>query len=228
MAETLETGPSLLVDTKVQHEIVAEHHSFFELNDLLDTDKLMLWSAYKAYSYICGIIIKLSKRAGRQRTQQIDEVTLQIAQLEKILRATELLELRQKVHALLLHKFECNFKVSKVNFYALSNRSGALLAKQVKAPCSKAKILSVHHLTSKQLLLTHKKLLMHLAITMHPCTTPSTHQTNLLSISEAKLQSISQPFTTDEILRAINALPLYKSPGEDGFTNAFYKKMLIF
>lgn len=47
--------------------------------------------------------------------------------------ATKLLELRQQLRTLLLHKFENKFKFSKAKFYALGNRAGSLLAKQVKA-----------------------------------------------------------------------------------------------
>lgn len=50
-------------------------------------------------------------------------------------------------------------------------------------------------------------------------------QIKLPTISETQLKCISKPFTTEEVLRAISALPLHKSPGEDGFTNVFYKKI---
>lgn len=48
---------------------------------------------------------------------------------------------------------------------------------------------------------------------------------NLPSISIAKSESLTQPFTTDGILSVIKALSLRKSPGEDGFSNAFYKNL---
>lgn len=42
----------------------------------------------------------------------------------------------------------------------------------------------------------------------------------------AILKEIEGPIAVEELGTVLNALPLGKSPGPDGFTNAYYKKNL--
>lgn len=43
------------------------------------------------------------------------------------------------------------------------------------------------------------------------------------ALSSQQLNSLSLPFPTSEILKAIDNLPLSKSPGKDGIPDEYYK-----
>lgn len=155
--------------------------------------------------------------------------------------ASELLEQRQKLTcSLLLFKFENNLKLTKAKYYvALGNEAGALLARQVKAQRLKYKISSLHHPTTKRLLTNPQDIanvfsdyyssLYNLSTdtaTLQPtdqCIQNFLSTIDLPHITHTQLEGLSQPFSDEEVLSAIKTLPLHKSPGEDGYTNEFYK-----
>lgn len=148
---------------------------------------------------------------------------------------------RDKLRSLLLHKFENNLKSARVKYYYLGKKTGALLARQVKPQhaCTKCKIASLHHPTTKQLLINRHDIVNafsdYSSFLYNLASDPATPQPTdpliqgflasiNLSITSAQLDLLSQPFTDEEILQAIRTLP---PPGEDGFTIFFFINNLL-
>lgn len=179
-----------------------------------------------------GSLLSYIAELKKQSSQQIEAISSQIAQLEnqkapshKL--ANELLEWRQKLCSCLLYKYENNIKLAKANYYALGNKAGALLARQVEAQCSKCKRASLYHPISKQLLTNPQDIanscsnyyssLYNLANDPNiPKPTDSIIQNFLTSldipsVTPVQLDLLSQPFTDKEIIQAIKTLPLYST-----------------
>ena len=54
---------------------------------------------------------------------------------------------------------------------------------------------------------------------------PNINLSHLYTANTQALQSLGTPFTWEEIAKAIKGAPAGRSPGPDGFTNEFYKKI---
>lgn len=105
-----------------------------------------LQSLYERHFY------KIKSLVKSQRVFQIEEVQASIKSKEEENKQTpspnfssSLLADRNKLHPLLLYRYNLNLKRSKVTYYSLENRAGSLLARSVKQRGLKTKIAMVHH-----------------------------------------------------------------------------------
>lgn len=207
-------------------------------NDTPDISKYTLWNTYKAY--MRGILIKLASYTKKQRMRQIDNLLQSIATKEWDNKenptphlTNDILQERQKLRSLLLYKFENHLKYLKANYYGLHNKTGAWLAKKVKAKQLKHKIATLNHPLSHKTLFNPKDIANAFADYYQSlydlCSDKATPQPSpelinnflskvkLPSLTNDQLRSIFQPFTTQEICLIIKKLPNHKSPGDDGF-----------
>lgn len=115
----------------------------------------MVWSAHKAV--IRGTLIKLSSINKKKRTQRLDNIISQIANIEALHKndprptyLAQLMNLRQELRMLLLHSFEHIQRKIKANSYSTSNKAGKKLAQRLKGKRSKTKITHLIHPHTKE------------------------------------------------------------------------------
>lgn len=134
---TWRMNTSLLSHPLHQRQIKSELESFFCLNDGTVTSAQLLWNAHKAV--VRGSFIKLGAHEKRKRAERLTSLSDQIRKAEQSNKtrpnttdAALLRTLREDLRNHMHSSFDYHIKKLRLNWYAYGNKSGALLAKQVK------------------------------------------------------------------------------------------------
>lgn len=126
----------------------------------------------------------------------------------------------------------------RLSWYSQGNKAGKHLAQQYKRRAAQTKIPFLlnqegHKLTNPKDIANefsafYSKLYNLSLSTSEPHPTPQLIQDfltplQLPSITPKQLNSLAQPFSHQENLKAIKELPIHKAPGPDGYINEYYK-----
>lgn len=143
-----------------EHSAYIRKHleEFFDLNEGSTSNNTILWNAHKAF--IRGIIIQLSAREKRRRSQYLDTLTSTIKTLDEQNQNNpdpkikeKLVLLRQELRNVLLDlhtKIQTQFRAKQ---YSTENKAGKALALRLKGHHIKTKIPHLFHPATNQKLI---------------------------------------------------------------------------
>lgn len=123
---------------------------FFQNNLGSVSESATLWCAHKAFSR--GLLIQLTHRANRRRTQHLDTLTVEIKKLETQNQNNpsrdlkqKLMILRQELRSHLLDTYDRNLKKLRAKHFVTNNKAGKMLAGKIKGQRAKNRIKSIQH-----------------------------------------------------------------------------------
>lgn len=149
---------------------------------------------------------------------------------------TELHKLRTELSSYLQNGFDFYLKKVRLTWYSQDDKVGKVLAQHYKRRAAQSKIQYLldsrcHRLTNPKDIANcfgtfYSKLYnIHLSPTEPKPSQSSIHDflslLHLPSLTHMQLEALVQPFSHQELLAAIGALPLHKAPGPDGFSNDY-------
>ena len=232
LSVTLLQDPEFI--TFIKHQI----DLFFSTNFTEEIDNGILWDSFKAYTR--GQIISYSAGIRKQMYSQIAILVDKLKEIDKSYAVTPTKELYKKrvelqmEHSLLLSSFiEKQLIKSRTQFYIHSDRSGKLLASQLKANSVKRQIIKIRK-QDGNLTVDHKEInktfydfynSLYQSEFMGDFSLMNKFFSNL---NIPKLSTVDQalfdaPISETEIGEAISSMNSGKAPGPDGYTAEFLK-----
>ena len=139
---------SLLHDEVFNNELAADLSSFFEIN-MGSTDRVaMVWEASKAY--VRGKIIAQSSKKKRENINAIKKLETELSEMERELARqysdslfNNICKCKFKLHEIFNKKAEYPLFRLKTTFYESGEKTGRLLARQLKEQSSTHVITAV-------------------------------------------------------------------------------------
>lgn len=209
---------------------------YFLENGSTDTAPSLLWEAHKAT--MRGKLMELGARRRREQGQQLNELLLQVADLEKQHKLSlhkshleALLQKRGELKALLDSKTKRKFLIFSQKFYEWGDKPSRQLARSIRAKKYTSFISKVKSswgemaYSSPQIVKAFKEFYTDLysvkgALDNRKCILSYLKQANLPRLC-AKLSSSWS--LTPEFQTALKCTTSGKAPGPDGYTALYYK-----
>lgn len=229
---------SLLQDKEFVDRIKKVLKDYVELNDHEDVDPTLLWEGAKAV--VRGHIISYASSKKRARDAQEKSLTAEIKKIEirhsKTNRSednTELKEKRLKLDRLCALEIEKLMKLTHQEHYDGGPKSLKILAYKLKKQTTRAYITKLK--TKDDKLITDKEEIAEEFANYYEelyreevRENTEALQKYLRKIEMPKLikennKELVKEITAEEINKQIQDLKIGKTPGDDGFTNEFYK-----
>ena len=230
---------TLLSDDDFVKYVEGEIKFFFETNINPQTSGLMVWDALKAY--LRGQIISFSagKRARSERERS--ELMAGIADIDRqyALQQTQELynrrvELKSRFDILTTHRAQNLLLKTKSTFYEQGEKTGKLLANQLKARRAKQIITKIRTAnggtTSDSALINdafkdfYSTLYTSQAGGDDLAVSAFLDPLDIPTISQSQMEDLETPITSAEVAQAIASMQSGKSPGPDGLPAEFFKK----
>lgn len=150
---------SEIIHSPEHSDFIRKHlEEFFDINAGSVSDNITLWNAHKAF--IRGIIIQLTAREKRRRSQRLDNITSTIKKLDEQNQTTpdpklkdKLTLLRQDLRNILLDSYNNIQTRYKAHHYTTGNKAGKTLALKIKGQRIKSKIPHLFHPATNQKLM---------------------------------------------------------------------------
>ncbi len=219
-------------------KFVKEHITFFfQTNDTPDISCLAVWDAFKAY--LRGQIISFTANMRKKAMQEQLDLAKQIKEIDQkysLVKDPDLynkrVELQTKFNLASTYQIERQLLRSKSLFYIHGDKSGKLLANQLRGLRSKGHITKIQMedgtTTSDHVKInnTFKNYYSKLYTSEFSNTSSMDNFLNGLNIptlSTDNKMKLEEPITKEEIAAAILCLQSGKSPGPDGFPAEFFK-----
>lgn len=236
-----------ILDDAVAHKQVLDAISlYFDENTTGEVGMGSVWEGHKAV--IRGELISQGSRLKRAREGELQDLLGKIQKTELIHKrhitptvTSELQALRQDLSRLLDARIRARMRHVAHKFYEFGNKCGRLLARALRPQRASGHVHKLTSTTGTPVVHSSKiahafkeyyARLYHLPSTVSGLT--DTQQTDRIAqyLTEAQCPqlaaSISKqldvPISLLEIKTVIKDLPNGKSPGPDGYTNAYYKK----
>ena len=231
---------SLLKDKLFVGKINKVLKEYLEINDNGDTNPIILWEGAKAV--LRGHIIAYGAFKKRQRQQKQKTLEQQIQILEDKLKTSN--ELKFKIE--LKHRYKELDKIrteeveklmayTKQKYYDGGPNSLKLLAYQLKKQSKKAYITKLKTENGSETLTEKAKIADEFVKYYEKLYNGNIgdmdleqmksflDKLNLKQVAERQNEKLIKDITAVEILQQINQLKMGKTPGDDGYTNEFYK-----
>lgn len=232
---------SLLQDKGFRTSLGKDLKSFFELN-IGSTDIATVWEASKAY--IRGKLIAHSALKKRENLNNIKKLESEIKLKENDLAQTfseskykELCKLKFQLHEIYNKKVEYSLYRLRTNFYEGGEKTGKILARQVKGKDSSSIIPAIKQgdklvTSATDINKTFQHYYEKLYTSTVPCNDNQRERDLFFSnIDMPKLETdqaekLESPITEGEIRKAVSLMNTGKSPGNDGFPAEYYKEYI--
>lgn len=215
---------------------------FFNTNSSDETSSLVVWDAMKAY--LRGQIISYSVNMKRGNRKEREDLANNIGVIDRQYALSKdpklyklRTELQTKFDLLSTHQIERQLQMSKSRFYMHGDKSGKLLASQLRGLKAKQFITKIKMengiITSdySEINATFKNYYSQLYTSEYPNDSTSAddflNSLNIPLISSENKLKLDEPISKEEIAAAISSLQSGKSPGPDGFSAEFFKSFSI-
>ena len=210
---------------------------FFRTNTSPETSSLVVWDALKAYlrGQIISYTVSMKKKASKERqdlANQIKSIDQQYALVKDAKLYKLSLELQTKYDLLSTYQVQRQLLMSKSLFYTHGDKSGKLLANQLRGLKAKQFITKIctedGTVTSDYSRINDTFRNFYSQLYTSESLNDNTLVDNFLnSLDMPKVSSdnktrLDQPITQEEIAAAISSLQSGKSPGPDGFPAEFF------
>ena len=231
---------SLLHDEVFNNELAADLSSFFEIN-MGSTDRVaMVWEASKAY--VRGKIIAQSSKKKRENINAIKKLETELSEMERELARqysdslfNNICKCKFKLHEIFNKKAEYALFRLKTTFYESGEKTGRLLARQLKEQSSAHVIPAIR---SGGSLVTSSKGINEVFKNFYENLYRSSATPNKLSVqnfftninlpnlSPEQVALLDKSVTQEEVKNAIRSMKTGKSAGNDGFPVEYYKEYI--
>uniref|UniRef100_A0A803J9X8 Reverse transcriptase domain-containing protein n=1 Tax=Xenopus tropicalis TaxID=8364 RepID=A0A803J9X8_XENTR len=237
---------SILSNPKNLEYLTKLTEDFKSFNPSWDYSPDLLWCTYKAF--IRGHIISLTSEQKKKRQKILFELNAQLStelsQLKK--KPTEansqkVTMLKRKINDINAEKMAYQLLILKQKYYSDDNKCGRLLTNKLREARAKTRIEAIKTKDGKTLtnptqiaqeFANYYSTLYNLSKDPHTAQPTQTNIENFLAslslptLTQQHKDTLSQPFSANEVLQAIKILKNNKAPGPDGFSNNFYKKLV--
>lgn len=231
--------PLLLTDDKFVTDISSKIKTFLSENKTPGMSCKTIWEAMKAF--LRGEIISYAAFKRKSAKQKLNDISDQILSLDRQYAQSpsptlykERLRLQTEFNLLSSRQVEGCLMRSKSDFYEHGEKTGKILANQLRGVRAKQLIAGVRtdsgDTTSDQKVINDKfKLFYSNLYTSDSTACLSDMETffnsvDIPSLSSDMREGLEAPITQEEIRAAISAMQPGKSPGPDGFSVDFFKK----
>ena len=231
---------SLLQNGDLKDTVKKTLKEYLEFNDTEDINSIILWEGAKAV--LRGELIRYSSLKKKQREQLKTELEIQIKALEDKhkksldMKLNKLLKKKRgELDKLLTQDVEKSILLTKQKHYDGGPKSIKMLAFRLKNQKSKSYITQLKDDTSK--VITDKNEIAETFATyyekLYKDETDKTNSArtelyleklNLKQVSSLQNTNLIIRITEEEISQQIKKLKTDKAPGDDGYTNEFYKE----
>ncbi len=219
-------------------KFIKEHITFFfQTNDTPDISCLAVWDAFKAY--LRGQIISFTANMRRKAMQERLELAKQIKEIDQkysLVKDPDLynkrVELQTKFNLASTYQIERQLLRSKSLFYIHGDKSGKLLANQLRGLKSKGHITKIQmedgtttsdHVKINNTFRNYYSKLYTSEFSNTISMDNFLNSLNIPTLSTDNKMKLEEPITKEEIAAAILCLQSGKSPGPDGFPAQFFK-----
>lgn len=225
----------LLAKDSYKQFVHAQISMFFELNDLPDTGRGILWEASKAY--IRGQLISFISHARKAESAQEAKLLSDIKTIDERYAIHpdpslygERLKLQTELDSITITKVNTLLLRSKQHFYESGDKAGKLLAHQARTEATSKLIQEVKTTTGEVssdpdvINSIFAEFYNSLYCSDDPHSPNSTlDKIDFPQVAEDRIEILGGPITVAEVQEAIKSLQSGKSPGPDGFTTEYYK-----
>lgn len=225
---------ALLSNNQYKQSLHSQIKLYFELNNLPNTSKEVLWEASKAY--IRGQIISFSSNHKKVERSHIADLLQKIKDIDESYvsnpeprKYSERLRLQAEFDQLLTNISKVQLLKSKQRFYESGNKAGRLLAQQTRSEATSQLIPAIKSVMGD--LCTNateiNKIFSKFYANIYTSDLPP--PMNLLShitfpqVDPEAARKLENPITTAKIQEAIKLIQCNKSPGPDCYTAECYK-----
>lgn len=237
----------LLADNVILKRLKEELEWFFKINIPGEVNEATIWEAHK--TYIRGILMMIGGERNKRMKNQRLALTREIHRLEqqhKISGETEvwrtLLQKREELRTFLEQETRKTYYLVKKERYINNNKPGRHLARTLKKKKTSNYIERIRNSSgeikykTQDIAKTFQKFYEALyAIKASGTQEQVKHrqeaskmflkEANLKKITEEDSNMLDAPVTLQEVKRAIQDIPNGKSPGPDGLSALYYKKL---
>ena len=233
-------NPLLLADEEFVNHIASQINFFIEINITPEVSHSTIWEALKAF--LRGQIIEYSSRIKKARMAKLETISQALADIDKQYASSPLpslykerLRLQTEYDTLTTDKATYLLTRALYNIYESGDKAGKLLAQQARQSASSRLIPKVHdrngesvtnHLEINDVF---KQYYSDLYSSEQDENSPKIEsffdKLTFPSIPSDHNPPLGGEISNTEILEAIQSLKCNKTPGPDGFTSEFYKKI---
>lgn len=231
---------SILQDEKFVSTLKEDIKYFLEVN-VGSTDKLAtVWDALKAF--VRGKCLGYSSNKVKESKEKIQILEKRIGILDKQLagkfdnnKFKEVCQLKFSLHEMYNRRAEYALFRLKTNFYENGEKTGKLLARQLKKMDNQQVISAIKSgdklvTSSSDINMVFKTFYQNLYTSENTVSTDQLDsffdKITIPKISEEGKDKLESCLTEDEVKKAIGAMKTGKSPGIDGFLVEFYQKFM--
>lgn len=239
---TWRLNTTLLADNQFCDLISKEIEEFLLFNRLESVSPSILWETLKVV--IRGKIISYSSTRNKERKQKEQELRQSIKHIDHIYSCSptpelfkEKIALKTQYDLLTVEKTEKQLLWSKRHFYEYGEKTGRLLAYQLKCKSASRMIpqirnsLQVPTTDPVEINNTFREYYSDLYTSAYPHDpSPMMDFLNNLNFPELKedvRESLENPLQLQEIFDSIKKMQSGKTPGPDGYPIEFYKKFIV-
>lgn len=231
---------SILQDEVFHNELARDLSSFFDIN-MGSTDSVaMVWEASKAY--IRGKIIAHTSRMKKEYINTVKTLESELITMERQLAEhysdnlfNDICKCKIKIQEIFNKKAEYALFRLKTTFYEAGEKTGKLLARQLKEQSSAHVIPAIRRdgvlVTSPKEINEVFRQFYEKLYTSEGMPSESSLRNFFLNITLPKLSAeqadiLDKPVSQDEVRKAIQSMKTGKSPGTDGFPVEYYKQYM--
>ena len=224
---------SMLQDEVFHNELAEDLSSFFEINIGSTDNMAMVWEASKAY--IRGKIIAQTSKRKKEHINTVKELEAELVIMERKLAEhytdslfNDICKCKFKIHEIFNKKAEYALFRLKTTFYEAGEKTGKLLARQLKEQSCAHVIPTIRREGS---LVTSSKEINEVFKSFYQMPNKLSLQNffqnlTLPCLSPAQVETLDKPVSQEEVKKAIRAMKTGKSPGSDGFPVEYYKEYI--